>query len=359
MIASKSSEETTNPYSLIFQDESKIGKVANVFWRCVPMEELRFHPRFHPLPEPQDVHVSCAKDLSLFRQDSSQWASLHQGRLTTSCLASVLGFYEPIASELLKIPKSLQGHHRVIDAWEILRSKRNNTFSSVPFESTTPSIVLTNEENNIFWKKTDSMDETIHNLKKQFPYQYSPNQSFHENMSSWSSCRDPMSTRLGWGSAQESTALLALLNHLLQTNNTLSLHESGMFTFESYHPNNLSNDHYRILYQDIFQKIYESKTLPPLGASPDAYLQYDHHMIEVVEVKCFSPFTKYSLDASMMQVTCYHPTSNEHMIIPTWHIPQLQFEILCAGPQCESCLLVMLYLDQVLVYRMPRNIEVS
>ena len=68
------------------------------------------------LPLPDDVFASTPSEYSLFRQDSWQWGALHAGRLTTARAASCLGFYEQHAARVLKVPRSLSGHSKVIAA---------------------------------------------------------------------------------------------------------------------------------------------------------------------------------------------------------------------------------------------------
>ena len=66
------------------------------------------------LPMPDDVFASNAKEYSLFRQDSWQWGALHAGRLTTARAAACLGFYELDSAKVLKVPRSLSGHSKVL-----------------------------------------------------------------------------------------------------------------------------------------------------------------------------------------------------------------------------------------------------
>ena len=63
---------------------------------------------------PDDVFASNAEEYSLFRQDSWQWGALHAGRLTTARAAACLGFYELDSAKVLKVPRSLSGHSKVL-----------------------------------------------------------------------------------------------------------------------------------------------------------------------------------------------------------------------------------------------------
>ena len=42
---------------------------------------------------------------------------LHDGRLTTSRMAPILGIYESVAMSKLGVPRSLCGHHKAMDAY--------------------------------------------------------------------------------------------------------------------------------------------------------------------------------------------------------------------------------------------------
>ena len=85
------------------------GDYPNILWGAVPMDHLRLHPHFVPLPPPTQVRsLSTLQDVNLFRQDSWQWDALHSGRMTTSQAAAALGFLEPSAAQDLDIPRSLQ-----------------------------------------------------------------------------------------------------------------------------------------------------------------------------------------------------------------------------------------------------------
>ena len=70
------------------------------------------HPHFVGLPEPDAVTIESALDYRKFQQGSKQWCLLHDGRLTTSRMAPILGIYEAVAMSRLGVPRSLCGHHK-------------------------------------------------------------------------------------------------------------------------------------------------------------------------------------------------------------------------------------------------------
>jgi len=87
--------------------DAKSGNIPYIKWRSIPMEHLRSHPSFVALPTPDSISdLRSIKDVKLFRQDSLEWDALHEGRCTTSIVASALGFLEPNASKFLNVPRS-------------------------------------------------------------------------------------------------------------------------------------------------------------------------------------------------------------------------------------------------------------
>lgn len=107
--------------------------------------------------------------------------------------------------------------------------------------------------------------------------------------------------------------------------------------------------------------IFVENTLPLIGASPDGLIEHtllSHNtkVLEVVEVKCVSPFATARGPEGVLRI---NRSRMHHDGVPVWHIPQLQWEIFCAGPQCESALLIVLYIDGACIYRVTRDDEVS
>ena len=67
---------------------------ANV-WSYIPEDHLRAHPLYFRLPIAEAVRqLQSYSDLSKFRQTSSQWTLMHNGRLTTSRAAGATGMLE-------------------------------------------------------------------------------------------------------------------------------------------------------------------------------------------------------------------------------------------------------------------------
>ena len=57
----------------------RTGNLPDVYWRSIPMDHLRLHPNFVPLPHPSKIEKLPTKEhVRFFRQDSWQWDFLHQ-----------------------------------------------------------------------------------------------------------------------------------------------------------------------------------------------------------------------------------------------------------------------------------------
>lgn len=367
---------------LRIKEGSEKGNRANIWWRRVPLQDLRSHPLYHPLPRPEEVVLKSTSDLCLFRQDSWQWDALHQGRLTTSRLAAVLGIYEKASSAYLKIPQSLCGHERAVAAWQHLRQKPplnwdhlGNNAAEEELELTTEGrkrkIWLSAAEKRSVWQRDvvafgGVNDGDAGSRSAKFAYNYMPDRRLHYAAIEGSSSanRRMLSTstdvRLAWGSAQEATAVLAALNFFAQHNADARLSECGMCLFEALYPDIAETQDNRQdldeLYSNIQRQI-QSNVLPPLGASPDGIIHHNNDSsVEVLEVKCFSPFIQDSTGVKRLTVSTNRPSQEG---IPVWHIPQLQMEILCAGKQCVGAVMIVLYIDGAKIYRIPRDSQVT
>lgn len=79
--------------------------------------------------------------------------------------------------------------------------------------------------------------------------------------------------------------------------------------------------------------------MPLLGASPDAALQYADGYVEVVEVKNHAPFRtreRSGYPSNSNQTAFEVNDGGPAESIAPWHVPQLQFEMLCSGKECIS-----------------------
>lgn len=180
-----------------------------------------------------------------------------------------------------------------------------------------------------------------------------------------------MAARLQWGSVQEEIGILTALNHLVgksictATVVPLSaslyytrLYEVGLCCLECLPslPSSCTN-------------IINQSQLPSMGATPDGLLMYGDGTIEVVEVKTVSPFREnenYSSTHYIASASNTHSSNYRFIIgdrgpqdsIGPWIIPQLQMEILCAGPLCTGANLVSISATRgARIFFVPRNDE--
>lgn len=321
------------------------GSVPNVHWRAVPMEDLRLHPLFQPLP-PAD-RVSPEDAAGLFRQGSWQWQALHAGRLTTSRMAAVLGFFEQEAADFLAIPRSLRGHHRAVEGWQQLRRKPLPSCQPLPrgdgeaHPEDSPPPATTASAASSCWLPAQPGER--------FSFSYQPLDRLGHFPAGGSPphLHDVAAVRLAWGSAQEATAILAVLNYFARVGG--QVHEAGMCLFEALE----ADGEEAAACYGMAKKWREEGSLPLLGASPDGLLSLGDGSLAVVEVKCFSPFQSSSQRHGQMHCSSFRPGNDGG--VPVWHIPQLQLEIFCAGSRCSAAYLLVLYIDGARLYRVPRD----
>lgn len=318
------------------------GVNANVYWRSVPMDDLREHPLYLALPEPYTVNITSSQDLQMFRQDSREWGLLHSGRLTTSKAASCLGFYESKSSEILNIPRSLVGHERILSAHHELKSqlplsisdlqRMRNEFESFDF----------GRNNKTIWRAAQN---------NKFPYTYHPDIRYVKQMKGISRAS---SARMIWGSTQEATSILSAINYFSRNSKTFQhVKEIGLMPLESVAETCEDNDIYGLGVENSLRvKSYlDLKELPLLGASPDGLIMFDDGQVEILEVKNSSPFISIQ-SKEMLTVS----NSYQFKSLGSWFVPQLMLEILCAGKNCTSAVLIQLSATSgAIVYRIKRD----
>lgn len=329
--------------------DSMSGDLPNIMWRSIPMDHVRIHPMFVPLPDASDVILQSLSELCLFRQDSWQWDALHQGRLTTSNLAAILGFYEAKTSSLLKIPKSLQGHSRVQIAWQHLCHNPPANWEHLRSRSLLPTlddlVPLQNMDSQHVWNRGHNLD---------FPYDYTPPNSYSNSDITPSRISNQIEARMLWGSAQEATALLNVINFVGNLDPNATVKEAGMLLMEVLSEIDClsCSDPLGNTYRDVFRRSKEN-ALPLLGASPDGLIEYSDGSLEIIEIKCQSPYYSNNSGKSGKFYVSFTRHTNE--AIPVWHIPQIMMEMLCAGVQCRSTLVVLFYADGMKFYRVHRD----
>lgn len=374
------------------------------------------------------------------KQHSSAWQLLHTGRITSSNLSSLLGFTENKVASLLKVPAALHGHDTFMQSWNILKGKEKNLWNldiEKEFKCSMNECVCQISTNNsseydIFneWNKyKEELSKKIwkinlnynqlnkENFNGNYLYNYFPSSSTLSTSNSLSSSSisysknsnkkkgKSVNLRLNWGTYQESTATLSLLNYLIKHNRG-KLEEVGLLTIENIINSKdfILNNEFNFIYptdflfssspstsdplssieqrEDLTKALYKTianelnqKNLPPLGVSPDGLIKLPNGELVAVEIKTHSPFYElntgefeiilqdYILSPSSSSPTSTSPTSSSttstrnSSIVP-WHLPQLQLEMLCSGVNCKSLIYVLYTLDSVSIYEIERNDEV-
>ncbi len=337
------------------------GNLPDVLWRHIPLEDVRKHPLFVPLPEPESIrHLESMEDVRNFRQESWQWDVLHQGRMTTSQAVAALGFLEPKAGGILGVPKGLrrggEGAYYRLRAPAVTRTlEEMNARLCVDDEddsNTSPDNEANKEEDRPCWTQPSNypfaakymvqITEKDYRARKRIASQYATSQ------------KNRWSIRMVWGNVQEATSLLTALNYFWKHDNNVIMKEVGMCGAGLQ-----------------FNKTYTSSGLI-LGATPDAVLCHSDGRIEAVEVKNHCPFlpnanrypTSNNYNATKFKETdknafrLSRQTLSKEDSIMSQYIPQLMMEMLCLGENCESAIMVRQTATHgSLVLRIRRNNE--
>lgn len=267
---------------------------------------------------------------------------------------------------------------------------------------------------------------------------------------------NPNAARLAWGHVQEATAILVAVNYFTKHSPGCTVSESGMFAWEalqetvehrqyldqqavlrdilgslptppaptptsasatkktSASTSNTTSSGSKLGNQNIYEVLnqwIQNRKLPVLGASPDGIIRHADGTVEVLEVKCTSPFVTYTATSTTKPTSAEgksadngtgkrmrtesgeqvenEPTthgegdesshSEETSVVPTmtimhgfgahkpthrapfgvWHVPQLQLEMLCVGAHCRSAVILLFSISGAKLYRLERNDDVS
>jgi len=328
------------------QKRSRTGNIPDVFWRNIPIEHIRQHPYFIPLPRPETIrHLKSKEDVRNFRQESWQWDVLHDGRCTTSQAVAALGFLEPLAAEFLGVPKGLRrggrgAYHRLRKPLKLTSLQEMNSMLCVgsgnydDFDENVDNDNGSdngNDNDNIYWTKQPR------NLPFAAKYMVPITEEEHKKrrhqmMQYIESSPDGIrfSIRMIWGNIQESTSLLTALNWFWKRDNQVIMKEIGMCG-AGLALNNTSAS--------------TSSSGLMLGATPDAILCHPNGRIEAVEVKNHCPFVPNNdkRNNHRFRLSRQELISNNNKggatVMPQ-HIPQLMMEMLCIGEECKSAIMV-------------------
>lgn len=311
------------------------GNIPDVHWRAIPIEHLRSHPLYTPLPHPDTIKtLNSLEEVRMFRQDSWQWDELHRGRCTTSQAAPALGLLEPNAAKALGIPRSLQkgcmGAFRRLGqpALRTLEEMNEVLCTGGNGGDKNPGKVW-KEMNNIEGGKFPFAAKYMPTLtKEELGVRRSEAKHYVNNLSS------PMRVRMSWGNAQEATSVLTAMNHLSKHDPELNILEVGMCGagLDLNATDSSTGDSPRLI----------------VGASPDSVIRYSNGTLEVLEVKNHCPFVPSDWMSGSKAQKKQKKKFGDYRIrelplqfsVPAVYIPQLMMEMLSCGKNCRSAIMV-------------------
>lgn len=334
-----------------------IGNAPDIYWRSVPIEHLRLHPQFKALPDPKDITLlQDLDDVRLFRQESWQWDALHVGRCTTSQAISALGFLEPHAAQILKVPvwwqkksafvRLRQRPLRTLDDMNHVLCRPNPLETSEPAET----MVVGSHATEGLWVPPEVVDSNFsmeytydltgeeQEMRRQYAQRFSKDLDRGRFLSRW------------WGETQEATSLLTAINYFGKQDGGFVLEETGMCG-ASHTFNQTSADGMLI------------------GATPDGIMRHSDGRVEALEVKNHCPFiAPYALKRKITKKSrktrnkLYAVGSRDFdvskgLVFP-YYVPQLQLEMYCLGEECRSAVMIRQTARHgALIVRMRRDDE--
>ena len=351
------------------------GRVPNLFWRAVAMEDLRASPDFDALPDESSVALAGARSFAYVRQGTAAWDALHDGRLTTGILKACLGFNEEYVDKraLGLGRRGHGGHHAILNAVHRLRRTKwceDEVEESLAVEASreTPSC-----EKALQWRRerrrgrerrrrgcdrdAAGRDEFVagrfDGVSRGATPEVEKEEGFEKKkrgkkMSCGKKNRaagdgaqmltnaqysravahgGEQAIRLAWGSAQEASTLTALMTYYEQC----TVHEAGLCMLDV----------------SKIPKHWNVGPLPPVGASPDGLITMSNGERFVVEVKNSSPFR--STPGSFV-IADREPYNTP----PAYHMPQVQLEMMCTDT--NAALLAMQSMTYgIRIFRVERD----
>ncbi len=343
------------------------GNLPDIYWRSIPMEHLRHHPNFIALPEPNTMRqLHSMDDVRKFRQESWQWDTLHHGRCTTSQAVAALGFLEHKVGEELGVPLSWRrGGTGAFVRLSVTPLRTLNEMNSVlvvphgdhPTNSTAATRSHVSGMESSLWRQpTVSNMEPSDSVRIEFAAQYqyrvtSEQQQERKKYARKISQNENMSKsiRMMWGNTQEATALLTAINYFTKSDPGFRLEEVGMcgaglsLNITSSTVNRSSSNNNNESAATISSSLL-------IGATPDGILRHSNGLIEVLEVKNHCPFFSNSFHNGKSVknkggvrkrfTIGSMPFDDKSNGVFAHYVPQLQLEMLCVGPECESAVMI-------------------
>ena len=311
------------------------GNLPDIFWRAVPFDHLRQHPKWEALPE-QVVALNELEDVRFFRQDSWQWDALHAGRCTTSQAAAALGFLEETTGQILQIPPSWRRGGR--GAYHRLREPALRTLDEMQKALLEDSSGVVTEE----LSESQLWEPQAEGFMANYTYRLTPEEVEERRKVIKAHGRNTdyldRKIRLLWGNTQEATSLLTSLNYFARSENAV-LREVGMC--------------------GAGLDLNQTASGLLVGASPDGVIVYPDGRIEALEVKNHCPFYSNSgrrRHQGKVKRFSIGDRPVEEGSVMAQYVSQLQLEMMCLGPACRSAVMVRQTATQgAMILRMDRD----
>lgn len=383
------------------------GRVPNIHWRSMSAEELRSHFAFRALPPVDAVAIGGPSTYAWVRQDDPLWSELHAGVLTSRLLLGILGFSEPRAAKALGLPAGMAGGRQGERAFWALRQQTPDGCGDRPSEPTPHDLEL----NALNAKATTAYNERLF-LAAAAEAAAANGGGGRGNSNGSRRVRETArrrqlgagcsinEVRCAWGSAQEASTLRSLLEEVVRGQAQLqAAAEPGAAPAEQQPPLGAYLEEAGLCMLDaavlpaLLPHLHAPAgagapfgltSLPPIGASPDAFLVRADGTRVVVEVKNVCPFVA---DRKRPGAFCVARPESElarsaggaaaraasaggaagaaaggagglvrgpHERVLVSHVPQLQLEMLCAGVQ-TGLLVSSSACAGLNVFEMPRD----
>jgi len=361
------SERRERSLNLTRVEAATSGKVPNLFWRAVDINDLRDAENFVALPDVSRIRLAGAKSFAYVRQGTEVWDALHDGRLTTGILKAALGFNEEkVNKRALGLgSRGHGGHNAILNACHRLRRPKwmdddvDSASAEAAEDFNASQLELCNavssenmdtdgdEEEDDGTRIDDASIDLTSNASALEILQASlsmkvktkakkgkgkkkarkggknsgeRNRAAGQNavsMTNMQYCRalaraGEGAIRMAWGSAQEAATCCSIMCHFAGS----KVYEAGLCMLDA---SALPSD-------------WKVGQLPPVGASPDGMIKMPNGEKFVLEVKNSSPFRQ-------MPGSYIVSDRDPYAKPPAYHMPQVQLEMICTGT--HSALLAM------------------
>lgn len=282
-------------------------------------------------------------------------------------MAPILGIYEPQAQRTLRVPRSLAGHHKALDAYmHLIRPPCDaSELARVAWQEAPPAegeraasgasgLQLAGEPMSKGERRRARGKHKAANRQPNDPgaavAAIKRNGEATRSRTVWSKAEEggkfghvyepdskvdgpalrvesPGHARMIWGNTQEPTSMLAAVNYFHSSAGAV-VHEVGVCPLEAVTSSYSGTATARLLAEG---------PMPLIGASPDSYLVYPDGSIEAIEVKNHAPFRAGGTTwKSSRRAAFAFSDPGPYNEVAAWHVPQVQLEMLCLGAHCRA-----------------------